>query len=702
MNEMENATWLKFVEKTNQPDYIYIAQIIGAGCSSWVGRQNRGRQLLNLESGCWTKSTIQHELMHALGFFHEHARADRDEYVEIVSAHIQRGEEDNFRSWDNNTITAFGLPYDFDSILHYPSHLFARTNPVSGVTVGPTIRVRAKYAGKTFGLQTGLSGIDIRKIKLMYKCKSPDLGSGNDLKVGESLWSPDGNVRLAMETDGNLVLYNQRDGRVIWSSNMTYEDPAWAPTSVRMQVDGNLAMYHLRPRHLVWSTDTRSPQFSEAMLKVLDEGYFCLYKNNQCLWTSGGVSLGDNLPAPAFQTARGAITGYTAKGGILLRGQSLTSANEKCNITIQQDGDVILRRTYDNCDHEVWSVKHGTGRVHNLGYQEHASIDKLEMQEDGNLQLHLTNGERKALHSLVVDGRGADLRLSDDCRLCIFKDGSCRWRSYLLSHMLLKCYFRGQVGERRDTTKPHQTAKEVATLQWIVLTIISTGQMIKRELDVLYFVARNMFWVHGRAILVAQISHLRAGHKTIVSHTGIDWPSALAVHPSRGSIYWSHSGTTIETASMDGSNRQVLVTGVNAHSLALDYESNDLYWVDWITGNIECISLHGGGKRIVTAREHAGKDSYGISLSEKRVYWTSYYSSGAVNSITKSGTAMRQHSLPAGRNGYLFGIVFVPEQCPKLNNACAVSNGGCPFICLPLPENNKKCVCPDDNSSCTS
>ncbi|OWA55038.1 putative Prolow-density lipoprotein receptor-related protein 1 [Hypsibius exemplaris] len=215
------------------------------------------------------------------------------------------------------------------------------------------------------------------------------------------------------------------------------------------------------------------------------------------------------------------------------------------------------------------------------------------------------------------------------------------------------------------------------------------------------FVAGNMFWVHDGAILVARMSNLEAGHKTIISDTKIDSWSALAVHPSRGSIYWSDSDRTISTASMDGSNRQVLVTGVWAHSLALDYEADDLYWADRNTGNIECISLNGGRKRIVSAQKSEGKYSGGISLLEERVYWTSW-SNNIVNSITKSGSTMKQHSLPGGRSVDLTGIVFVPEQCPKLNNACAVSNGGCPFICLPLPGNNKKCICPEGNSSCTS
>ncbi|OQV19434.1 putative Nidogen-1 [Hypsibius exemplaris] len=214
------------------------------------------------------------------------------------------------------------------------------------------------------------------------------------------------------------------------------------------------------------------------------------------------------------------------------------------------------------------------------------------------------------------------------------------------------------------------------------------------------FVARNVFWVQGSAILVAKMNHLEAGHKTILSDTRIDHFTPLAVHPSRGSIYWSYR-FKIETASMDGSNRRVLVARVWAQTLALDHEANDLYWADFRTGDIECISLNGEGERIVSVEGSKGHLLHGLSLSGGRVYWTSLLT-GNVTSITKSGSTIKQHSLPAGRSGYLEGIVFVAEQCPKSNNLCAVSNGGCLFICLPLPDNNRKCVCPDGNSSCTS
>ena len=48
-----------------------------------------GRQELSLGRGCVTHGTVQHEFMHALGFGHEQARYDRDNYIYVNLNNVQ-------------------------------------------------------------------------------------------------------------------------------------------------------------------------------------------------------------------------------------------------------------------------------------------------------------------------------------------------------------------------------------------------------------------------------------------------------------------------------------------------------------------------------------------------------------------------------------------------------------------------------------
>ena len=63
--------------------------------------------------------------MHALGFFHEHSRPDRDEHITVELNNLRPGMEHNFltlnlRNWFNMSI-----PYDTKSVMHYSGYAFA-------------------------------------------------------------------------------------------------------------------------------------------------------------------------------------------------------------------------------------------------------------------------------------------------------------------------------------------------------------------------------------------------------------------------------------------------------------------------------------------------------------------------------------------------------------------------------------------------
>ena len=61
-------------------------------CYSRIGRDpNDKEQVISIGLGCERLGTVVHETMHALGFFHEHTRPDRDKYITLDWGNIEQG-----------------------------------------------------------------------------------------------------------------------------------------------------------------------------------------------------------------------------------------------------------------------------------------------------------------------------------------------------------------------------------------------------------------------------------------------------------------------------------------------------------------------------------------------------------------------------------------------------------------------------------
>lgn len=105
----------------------------------------------------------------------------------------------------------------------------------------------------------------------------PVLNAGEALAAGESLTSCDGDVTLAMQTDGNLVVYGPPGA--LWSSGT-----AGTPANVAvMQGDGNFVVYAGNTAY--WSSGTDGNP--GAHLVVQDDGNVVIYVGGSAKWSTG-------------------------------------------------------------------------------------------------------------------------------------------------------------------------------------------------------------------------------------------------------------------------------------------------------------------------------------------------------------------------------------------------------------------------------
>lgn len=184
MAMISSAAAVRFVGRSNEPDYvIFRTGGSGSGCySTAVGRRG-GAQTINLQSSangtCYPRGIVMHEILHALGFWHEHMRPDRDGFVTIVAGNIAPGQSSQFAIRSE----AFpATPYDYLSIMHYGRTAFS----IGGGA--PTILAPAPWT-YMIGNRSNLSEGDVATLRWLYGRAGIYFGSGgqvaSDVVIGD-------------------------------------------------------------------------------------------------------------------------------------------------------------------------------------------------------------------------------------------------------------------------------------------------------------------------------------------------------------------------------------------------------------------------------------------------------------------------------------------------------------------------------------
>lgn len=168
-----SKTCIQFIETTEDEMSVHQIKFIKSkhGCGTSVGYHiyRNESQIVAFSDYCISlRATMQHELLHVIGLFHEQCRYDRDEVIDIHWENIEESQKNNFIKVSEKYSTTFDLPYDIGSLMHYPRHAFSKDGKSYTMTLknDTTIelgQIDLKNAAPTY--------LDLEKVRRMYNCK---------------------------------------------------------------------------------------------------------------------------------------------------------------------------------------------------------------------------------------------------------------------------------------------------------------------------------------------------------------------------------------------------------------------------------------------------------------------------------------------------------------------------------------------------
>ncbi|XP_078695204.1 low-density lipoprotein receptor-related protein 2-like [Branchiostoma floridae x Branchiostoma belcheri] len=213
---------------------------------------------------------------------------------------------------------------------------------------------------------------------------------------------------------------------------------------------------------------------------------------------------------------------------------------------------------------------------------------------------------------------------------------------------------------------------------------------------------QNLYYTDAYYNWIGLFNTNSSNHHVVVQ-TGLDRPQGIAVHPSRGQIFWSDRGREpkIERATLSGQNRTVLVsTNIQApHGMVIDYVTNRLYWADSGLDIIGYYDLDDGTRGVY--RYSPGTHFFDIAFDGVGILATDQ--SGDDLHVIVDGEDVIEAQLRAQPHGVAF---YHDSRQEWQETDCQVNNGGCQHTCVG-DAGGHRCLCllgyslGHDNHTCT-
>ncbi|CAJ1060825.1 low-density lipoprotein receptor-like [Xyrichtys novacula] len=165
--------------------------------------------------------------------------------------------------------------------------------------------------------------------------------------------------------------------------------------------------------------------------------------------------------------------------------------------------------------------------------------------------------------------------------------------------------------------------------------------------------------------------------------TGLDKPSAVAVHPLQGMLFWAQSGSSpmIERSSLDGQNRTPLVSSSIRHpvALSLDMPRRLLYWADQGMRSISRVDLEGRHRKTVVESNGYLDRPFGLAVFEGFVYWSEEVTNSICRASKHDGSKFQVLLSNTTSPG---GVAIIQSALqPKGPSVCGHPETVCQHVC---------------------
>uniref|UniRef100_A0A0N4Z1H3 Zinc metalloproteinase n=1 Tax=Parastrongyloides trichosuri TaxID=131310 RepID=A0A0N4Z1H3_PARTI len=168
LKDIENNTCVRFQKSDKFQDKSGLRYYMGPGCFSFGGRvKDDSPQDVSIGKECDRMGIVGHETMHALGFFHEQSRYDRDQYLKIDFNNIEPNMKFNFDVIGDDKSDTFGVSFNYGSAMQYGRLTFSKGK-------GNTMIPKNELYLDSIGNSNRLQFLDYKQINIAYckdKCK---------------------------------------------------------------------------------------------------------------------------------------------------------------------------------------------------------------------------------------------------------------------------------------------------------------------------------------------------------------------------------------------------------------------------------------------------------------------------------------------------------------------------------------------------